>query len=104
VSYDCLAIDNAASCKICTVVHFINAKIMSAAEIHHELCSVYGQNVMSEGTVRQWCRMFREGRSGQPSVMSDVFVQNVDQKFAKHGTSQFQNFHVNFHKFQHCFL
>jgi hypothetical protein len=35
---------------------------MSAAEIHHKLCAVvYGQNVMSEGTVRQWCRMFKDG-------------------------------------------
>jgi hypothetical protein len=30
-------------------------------EIHHELLAVYGQNIMSEGTVRQWCRMFKGG-------------------------------------------
>jgi hypothetical protein len=24
---------------------------------------VYGQNVMSEGTVRQWCRMFKDGET-----------------------------------------
>jgi hypothetical protein len=35
---------------------------MSATEIHRELCAVYGQNIMSEGTVRQWCRMFKDGR------------------------------------------
>jgi transposase len=42
---------------------------------------------MSEGTVRQWCRMFKDGRtdvhdeerSGRPSSMSDEFVQSVDQ-------------------------
>jgi hypothetical protein len=32
-----------------------------AVEIRHELCAVYGQTVMSEGTVRQWCRMFKNG-------------------------------------------
>jgi hypothetical protein len=36
---------------------------MSAAEIHQELCVVYGQNVMSEGTIRQWCRMLEDWRT-----------------------------------------
>jgi hypothetical protein len=62
---------------------------MSATEILRELCAeVYGQNIMSEGTVRQWCRMFNDGRtdvhdeerSGSSSVMSDNLVQSVDQK------------------------
>jgi hypothetical protein len=38
---------------------------------------------MSEGTVGEWCRMFRDART-----------------FVKYGTSQFQNFRVNFHKFR----
>jgi hypothetical protein len=53
--------------------------------------AVYGQNVMIEGTVRQWCRMFRDGqinvrneeRSDQPSVVSDDLVQSVDQKISE---------------------
>jgi hypothetical protein len=45
-------IDNPASCEIRTVIRFLRVKSMSAAEIHRELCAVYGQNVMSEGTVR----------------------------------------------------
>jgi hypothetical protein len=46
-------IDNPASCEICAVICFLHAKNMSEVEIHHELCvAVYGQNVMSEGTVR----------------------------------------------------
>jgi transposase len=48
---------------------------------------VYGRNVMSEGTVRQWCGMFKDGRtnvhdeegSGRPSVVRDDLVQSVDQ-------------------------
>jgi hypothetical protein len=51
----------------------------------------WSQNVMSEGTVRQWCRMFKDGqtnvhneeRSGQPSVRSDDLVQSVYQKICK---------------------
>jgi hypothetical protein len=58
----CPAIDNPTSCEILALIHFLHAKNMSAAEIHHELCVVvYGQNVMSEGTVRQYCRMFEDG-------------------------------------------
>jgi hypothetical protein len=34
---------------------------MSVAVTHREICAVYGQNVMSEGDVRQWCRMFKDG-------------------------------------------
>jgi hypothetical protein len=36
---------------------------MSAAEIHRELWVVYGQNVMSEGIIREWCGMFEDGRT-----------------------------------------
>jgi hypothetical protein len=49
---------------------------------------VYDQNIMSECTERQWCRMFKDGwinvhdeeRKGWPSVVSDDLVQSVDQK------------------------
>jgi hypothetical protein len=48
----CPAIDNPTSCEIRAVTHFLHTKNMSAEEIHHELCTVYSQNVMSEGSVR----------------------------------------------------
>jgi transposase len=43
---------------------------------------------MSEETLRQWCRIFKDGqtnvqdeeRSGRPSLMSNDLVQSVDQK------------------------
>jgi hypothetical protein len=57
----CPVIDNPISCEIHIVVHFLHTKNISAVEIHPELCTVYPQNVMSEETVRQWCRMFRDG-------------------------------------------
>jgi hypothetical protein len=61
----------------------------SAVEIHHELCAVYGQNVMSEETVRRWCRMFKDGWtkvhdeewSSQPSAVCDDLVQSERQHF-----------------------
>jgi hypothetical protein len=97
----CHATDNSASCEIRTIIRFNCAKNMCASEIHRELCAtVYGQNIMREGTVSQWCRMFRDGRinvhdgerSGRSFVVSVELVQSVDQKFVKGGASQFQNF------------
>jgi hypothetical protein len=57
----CPVIDDPNSCRIHAVISFLHAKNMSDTEIHQELCVVYGRNVMSEGTVRQWRRMFKEG-------------------------------------------
>jgi hypothetical protein len=84
----CAAINNSTSCEVRTVIWFLHAKQMSAADIHRKLCVVYGPNIMSEGPVRQWCRMFRNGRtnvhdderSGQPSVVNDDLVQTVNKK------------------------
>jgi hypothetical protein len=76
----CPVIANPAKCKICAAVHYVDAKNLSAAEIHRVLhAAVYSQNVMSEGTVRQWCRMFKDGqtdvhdeeRSGWLAISSD---------------------------------
>jgi hypothetical protein len=46
---------------------------------------------MSEGIVRQWCRMFKderknvhdEKRGGRSSVVSDDLVPNVDQEICE---------------------
>jgi hypothetical protein len=59
----CPVIDNPTSCEIYALFHFLYTKDMSAVEIHHELCTVYGQNVISEGTMRHWCRMFKDERT-----------------------------------------
>jgi hypothetical protein len=58
----CPAIDDVASCEISAVALFILARNTSSAEIHRELCAIYGQ-YMSEGTVRQWCGMVKDGRT-----------------------------------------
>jgi hypothetical protein len=58
---------------------FFMLKTTSAADIHPESCTVYGQNVMSEETIKQWCRMFKDGRkndheeqqSSQPYAVCD---------------------------------
>jgi hypothetical protein len=49
------------------VICFLHAKNMSAAEIHHELYAVHSQNVTGEGTVQQWCRMFKDEQANKCS-------------------------------------
>jgi hypothetical protein len=57
------ATDNPASSENRALIRFLRAKIISATEIHSELWAIYGQKVMSEGTVRQWCRMLKGGQN-----------------------------------------
>ncbi|GBL72998.1 hypothetical protein AVEN_128168-1 [Araneus ventricosus] len=84
----CAAIENPAKCEVRGVIRFLWAKRLSAADIHRELCAVYGPNIMSEGVVRQWVRFFKDGRtnihdksrSGRPSVVSADLIKKVDEK------------------------
>ena len=76
-----------ASCEVCAVIHFLHAEGQNVAETHRRLCHVYGDNVMSDNCVREWCRKFRDGRTdvhdeggqGRHSIVTDELVQRVDQ-------------------------
>lgn len=82
------AIQNPAKCEVRGVIRFLWSKHYTSAEIHRELCTVYGPNIMSEGVVRQWVRFFKNGRtnvhdedrSGRPSVVNDELVNRVNEK------------------------
>jgi transposase len=75
-----------ASRKVCEVISFVHAG-QRAAEIHHRLCRVYGDNGMSDSCVREWCRKFRDGgidvhvEGGQErhSIVTDELVKKVEQ-------------------------
>ena len=55
---------------------------MKPADIHCQICEVYGENAMSDGMVKKWVRKFNEGRdnmhdeprSGRPSVVAGGHV------------------------------
>jgi hypothetical protein len=59
----CASIENPASCEVRSVIRFLLAENHKPIEIHRRLCKVYGNNVMSEGGVWQWCIMFKNGRT-----------------------------------------
>jgi hypothetical protein len=50
-----------------------------------------------------WSNGHDDEQSGWPSVVSDDLVQVLTKIFVKNGTSLFQNFQVNFHKFHALF-
>jgi len=81
-------IEGATDCEIQSVIRFLNARNVLPSEIHHQICQVYGDNVMSDGIVRKWVRMFNEGRenvhdearSGRPSLVNDDLVHKVNKR------------------------
>jgi hypothetical protein len=70
------------------VIKFLNAKIVRPPEIYRQVCEVYGENGMSDGMERIWCRMFSEGRtnvhdddrSGRPSLVIADLLDQVNDK------------------------
>jgi len=80
--------EGTANCEIWSVIRFLNARNVLPSEIHHQICQVYGDNVMSDGMVRKWVRMFNEGRekvhdearSGSPSLVNDDLLHKVNER------------------------
>jgi len=81
-------IEGAAECEIRSVIRFLKARNVLSNEIHHQIYQVYGDNAMSDGMVRKWVRMFKEGRenvhdearSGRPSLVNDDLVRKVNER------------------------
>ena len=80
--------ENPAACEMRSVIHFLNAKNMKPAEIHRQLCDVYGEYAMSSSMVRRRVQLFNEGRenvhddlrSGRPFVVNEDLVRAVEGK------------------------
>ena len=71
-----------------SVIRFLNAKNVTLAEIHRQLCDVYGEHAMSSSMIWKWVQLFNEGhenvhddpRSGRPSVVNEDLVRVVEEK------------------------
>jgi hypothetical protein len=82
-------IEKPAACEMRSVIRFLNGRNLKPADIHHQLCEVYGEHAMSESIVRRWVRHFNEGRenvhddtrSGRPYVVNEDLVRAVEEKF-----------------------
>jgi hypothetical protein len=68
-----------------SVIRFLWARKVPPVEIHCEIVTMYGANVMTVQHVHKWCREFDSGRvnvmdeqrSGRPSMSADL-VQDID--------------------------
>ena len=66
-------------------------KNIQPADIHRQVCEVYGEGAMSDSMVRRWCRQFESGRdkvhdhkcSGRPSVVTPDLVQQIEAKICE---------------------
>ena len=81
-------IEGAADCEIGSVIRFLNTRNVLPSEIYHQICQVYGDNVMSDGMARKLVRMFNDGwenvhdeaRTGRPSLVNDDLVRKVNER------------------------
>ena len=80
-------ISHPAVCEVGGVIRFLQAENVRPCEIHQRLVAVYGEHVMNAASVRKWCIMFTNGRtgvhdaerSGRPSVITDALKQKVNR-------------------------
>jgi hypothetical protein len=97
-------IENPASCDIRSVIKFLNAKNIRPAQIFRHVCDVYGENAMSGGMVRRWCRMFSEGRtnvhdddtSGRPSLVTADLPDQVNDNIRENRRSSMSELSTHF--------
>ncbi|KAJ4452187.1 hypothetical protein ANN_03705 [Periplaneta americana] len=72
-------IKHPSDCEMRSVIRFLNARNIKPADIHRQLCEVYGDDAISDGMVRRWVRKFKEGRvsvhdeqhTDRPSLVND---------------------------------
>ena len=84
---------------------------MKPADIHRQICEVYSENAMSDGTVTKCVRKFNEGhdnvhdepRSGRPSVVSDDLVRAVEATVREDNGSPFRRCPYTYSTFQKLF-
>ncbi|KAJ4451734.1 hypothetical protein ANN_03205 [Periplaneta americana] len=76
-------LEHPADCEMRSVIRFLNARNIKPADIHRQLCEVYGDDTINDGMVRRWVRKFNEGRVsvhdeqriGRPPFINDVCDQ-----------------------------
>ena len=106
-------IENPAACEMQSVICFLNAKNMTPAGIHRQLCDVYGEHAMSSSVVQRWVRLFNERRenvhddprSGRPSVVNEDLVRAVEERIKERtDNSPLRHFPCIFLKFHGHFF
>ncbi|GBM74706.1 hypothetical protein AVEN_274842-1 [Araneus ventricosus] len=87
-------IESPAPCEVRSVIRFLSARNLSAADIHRQISEVYGATAMCEDKVRKWVRDFKTGhdnihddsRSFRPSVITDDMLASVEAKILENSS------------------
>jgi hypothetical protein len=90
----------------------LNARNMKPADIHRQLCEVYGEHAMSDSMVRRWVRHFNEGRENALMTggaadrlwLMKIMCMWWKKRFKRTENSPFRHFPCIFHKFHGHFL
>uniref|UniRef100_A0A8C5RFZ3 Transposase n=1 Tax=Laticauda laticaudata TaxID=8630 RepID=A0A8C5RFZ3_LATLA len=91
---------------------FLLTKNYKPIEIFWQLCEVYGDNIITEGGVRQWCIKFKNGRtnvhdeqrSGHPSIVTDELVTKADDKIHENRCFTVTELSLSFPQISHSLL
>jgi hypothetical protein len=86
------------------VIRFLNARSIKPADIHRQLCEMYGEHARSDSVVRRGVRHFDEGsenvhdhpRSGQPSLVNEDLVSAVEEKIQENRRFTILSLSTNF--------
>jgi hypothetical protein len=81
-------IEKPAAYEMRSVIRFLIARNMKPADIHRQLCEVYGEHAMSDSMVWRWMRHFNVGfknvhddpRSRRLSVVNEDWVHAEEEK------------------------
>jgi hypothetical protein len=105
-------IEKPAACEMHPVIRSLDARNMKLADIHRQLCEMYGEHVMSDSMVRRWVRHFNgwrqnvydDPRSGQPSVVNENLVRAVEEKIQENRRYTISSLSLYFPKFHGHFF
>jgi hypothetical protein len=105
-------IEKPAACEMRSVICFLNARNIKLADIHRQLCEVYGEDAMSDSMVRRWVGHFNDGCenvhddpwSDRPSVVNEDLVRVLEEKSQENRRFTICHFPCIFHKFQGHFF
>ena len=73
--------ENPTTCGVRLVTGFLNAKNSRPAEIHGQIVEVYSEGAVNRGSVRKWCRLFKESRTNVPEEERSVRTNTKSRKF-----------------------
>jgi len=85
-------IENPTTCEMRSVIRFLNAKNMKPAEIHCQLCDVYGEHAVSSAVVQRWVYLLNEDVrmcmvicGAADCIVNEDLERAVEEKFRQNG-------------------